>query len=142
LSRGRIVRPQKGVIYGPEGVGKSSLAAQLPHPLFLDTESGTHHLEVTRFDGVETWEDMVQAVDQLIRADHDFRTLVIDTADWAEKRLAEHLCQKANKASIEDFGYGKGYVLLAEEFQKFLNSLNVLPGRFYVNSATAVGAGN
>jgi hypothetical protein len=51
---------------------------------------------------------------------------VIDTADWLEKRLAEHLCRKANKESIEDFGYGKGYVLLAEEFAKFLASLDAL----------------
>ena len=116
LSRGKIARPQKAVIYGPEGVGKSTLASQLPSPVFLDTEGGTHHLDVVRFPDARTWEDVTAAAAQLARGGHEFKSFVVDTADWLEKRLAEHLCRKANKESIEDFGYGKGYVLVAEEF--------------------------
>jgi hypothetical protein len=126
LSRGKIARPQKAVIYGPEGVGKSTLASQLPSPVFLDTEGGTHHLDVVRFPDVRTWEDVTTAAAQLSRGGHEFKSLVIDTVDWLEKRLADHLCRKANKESIEDFGYGKGYVLVAEEFAKFLASLDAL----------------
>jgi hypothetical protein len=129
LQRGKIVRPQKAVIYGPEGVGKSTLASQTPNPVFLDTEGGTHHLDVVRLDSAATWEDIKAAIDQLAKADHPFKTLIIDTADWLEKRLAEHLCRKANKDSIEDFGYGKGWVQLAEEFARFLNSLDALLAR-------------
>ena len=54
---------------------------------------------------------------------------MIDTVDWLEKRLAEHLCRKANKESIEEFGYGKGWVILAEEFARFLSSLEALVAR-------------
>jgi hypothetical protein len=64
-----------------------------------------------------------------LTAIRSFETLVIDTADWLEKRLAEHLCRKSNKDSIEDFGYGKGWVLLTEEFARFLNSLDALLAR-------------
>jgi hypothetical protein len=64
-----------------------------------------------------------------VKADHPFKTLVIDTADWLEKRLAEHLCRKSNKDSIEDFGYGKGWVILTEEFARFLSSLDALLAR-------------
>ena len=123
---GRVARPQKAVAYGPEGVGKSTLASQFPDPVFLDTEGGTHHLDVVRFPEVSTWDDVTAAVAQLATGEHGFKTLVIDTADWLEKRLAEHICRKANKESIEDFGYGKGYTLLAEEFAKFLASLDAL----------------
>jgi hypothetical protein len=129
IRRGRIARPQKVVIYGPEGVGKSTLAGQTPEPVFLDTEGGTHHLDVARFDAVTSWEEITAAVTQLVKADHPFKTLVIDTADWLEKRLAEHLCRKSNKDSIEDFGYGKGWVILTEEFARFLNSLDALLAR-------------
>lgn len=129
LKRGKIARPQKAVIYGPEGVGKSTLASQFPSPVFLDTEGGTHHLDVVRFPDVRSWDDVLAAVKSLAAGGHEFKTLVIDTADWLEKRLAEHLCRKANKESIEDFGYGKGYVLIAEEFAKFLASLDTLLAR-------------
>jgi hypothetical protein len=129
ISRGRITRPQKAVIYGPEGVGKSTFASLTPAPVFLDTEGGTHHLDVIRLEAASTWDEITAAVAQLAKTRHPFRTLVIDTADWLEKRLSEHLCRKSNKDSIEDFGYGKGWVLLTEEFARFLNSLDVLLAR-------------
>jgi hypothetical protein len=129
LKRGRISRPQKAVIYGPEGVGKSTFASLTPEPVFLDTEGGTHHLDVTRLDAATTWDEITAAVAQLAKADHPFKTLVIDTADWLEKRMAEHVCRKTNKGSIEDFTYGKGWVLLAEEFARFLSSLDALLAR-------------
>jgi hypothetical protein len=129
VRRGKITRPQKAVVYGPEGVGKSTLAGRFPEPVFLDTEGGTDHLDVVRLDSASTWEEISAAVAQLASTQHDFRTLVIDTADWLEKRLIEHLCRKANKDSIEDFGYGKGWVILAEEFARFLNSLDALLAR-------------
>ena len=129
LSRGKISRPQKAVIYGPEGVGKSTFASLTPDPVFLDTEGGTHHLDITRLDAVATWDEITAAIAKLASSQHPFKTLVIDTADWLEKRLSEHLCRKANKDSIEDFGYGKGWVQLTEEFARFLNSLDALLAR-------------
>jgi hypothetical protein len=129
IRRGKITRPQKAVIYGPEGVGKSTLAGRLPEPVFLDTEGGTHHLDVVRLDSASTWDEITSAVTQLAKSEHPFKTLVIDTADWLEKRLVEHLCRKSNKDSIEDFGYGKGWVILAEEFARFLHSLDTLVAR-------------
>jgi hypothetical protein len=126
IRRGKIARPQKVVAYGPEGVGKSTLASQTPEPVFLDTEGGTHHLDIVRIDSASTWEQITAAIAALARDGHGFRTLVIDTADWLEKRLIEHLCRKHNKDSIEDFGYGKGWVILGEEFAKFLGSLDDL----------------
>ena len=123
---GRIARPQKAVIFGPEGIGKSTLAAQFPAPVFLDTEGGTHHLDVARLPAPKTWDDVTKAVTALATEPHEFKTLVLDTVDWLEKLLIEHVCKQANKASIEDFGYGKGYVVLAEEFTKFLASLEPL----------------
>jgi hypothetical protein len=129
LQTGRIQRPQKAVIYGPEGIGKSTLASQFPSPIFLDTEGGTHHLDVTRLPISNGWEDVTKAIAWLGSETHDFRTLVVDTADWLEKLLVDSICQRDNKTSVEDFGYGKGYVILAEEFTKFLASLDPLLGR-------------
>ena len=129
IHRGPLVRAQKTVIYGPEGIGKSTLAAQFPSPVFLDTEGGTHHLDVARFPAPKTWDDVTKIITALASEPHEFKTLVVDTADWLEKLLIEDVCRRANKTSIEEFGYGKGYVVLAEEVTKFLASLNALLAR-------------
>jgi len=129
IHRGPLVRAQKTVIYGPEGIGKTTLAAQFPSPVFLDTEGGTHHLDVARFPAPKTWDDVTKTIAALASEPHEFRTLVVDTADWLEKLLIEEVCRRANKTSIEEFGYGKGYVVLAEEVTKFLASLNALLAR-------------
>lgn len=126
IKKGRIKRAQKSTIYGAEGLGKSTLASQFPNPIFLDFEGGTAHLDVARIDEIKTWEDVQVAIKELASSDHSFRTLVIDTADWAEKLLADFILRKHNKTSLEDFGFGKGFVLLAEEFSRFLLSLEPL----------------
>ncbi|MBR0283530.1 MAG: AAA family ATPase, partial [Oscillibacter sp.] len=50
ITSGVVRRAQKVVIYGPEGIGKSTLASKFPNPLFIDTENGTQHMDVRRVD--------------------------------------------------------------------------------------------
>lgn len=122
ISTGIIKSAQKIVIYGSEGIGKSTFASKFPKPLFIDTEGSTKKLNVARFDRPSSWEMLLQQV-QYVKVNGICETLVIDTADWAEKLCIQHVCFKAKKDSIEDFGYGKGYVYLQEEFGKLLNLL-------------------
>jgi len=129
ISRGLIPSASRLALYGPEGVGKTSLAAGFPAPVFLDTEGGTAHLDVARFPRPRTWAEIVAAIQHLLATEHGHQTLVIDSIDWAEKLLAEEVCRKANKEGLEDFGYGKGLVYLAEEFARFLALLEKLRER-------------
>lgn len=122
LISGKLQTAKKVAIYGPEGVGKSSLASQFPQPVFLDVEGSTTELSVDRLPKPESWEMLNQQVDWA-KNDGRFKTIIIDTADWAERLCTTSICAKANKTGIEDFGYGKGYVYLEEEFGKFLNKL-------------------
>lgn len=117
--------PIKICIYGAEGVGKTSLAAQMPEPLFIDTEGGTSRLNVRRIK-CTAWEDLIAIIKEVITTPTVCKTLVIDTADWAESLCVDFVCNKYRKANIEDFGYGKGYTYLAEEFGEFLKLLNKL----------------
>ena len=94
IHRGPLARAQKAVIFGPEGIGKSTLAAQFPAPVFLDTEGGTHHLDVARLPAPKSWADVTAAVAALATEAHEFKTLVIDTADWLEKLLVDHVCKQ------------------------------------------------
>ena len=123
ITKGKIRTAIKVVVYGQEGVGKSTFASRFPDPVFIDTEGSTKQLDVARFDPPTSWEMLLSQVDYIKQNPAEFRTLVIDTADWAEKLCIKKVCSKAKKDGIEDFGYGKGYVYVMEEFGKLLNKL-------------------
>lgn len=123
---GKIIKPQKVVIYGPEGIGKSTFAAQFPKPLFVDTEGSTSHLEVDRLPRPTSWQMLKQYIKDLKGDTMGYQTLVIDTADWAERLCEEAVCQSNGKVGIEDFSYGKGYTYVKEEFGRLLDSLSDL----------------
>lgn len=131
VKRGVIARPQKVVIYGPEGVGKTTLASQCPSPVFIDTEGGTCHLDVPRIEA-KSWEDIANVIEALKTEKHDYKTVILDTVDWTELRLIEWMLanvlteKKQRAASIEDYGFGKGYNILKEHFGKFLMRLTDL----------------
>lgn len=113
---------QKVVVYGPEGIGKSTFASQFPDPCFIDTEGSTNKLNVKRLPKPTSWEILNDEIKFVIQQ-RPCKTLVIDTADWAERLCIEKVCAAANKSGIEDFGYGSGYTYLTEEWGRFLNLL-------------------
>lgn len=123
---GKIESAQKICVYGPEGIGKSTFASHFPGALFIDTEGSTKHLDVARTPAPSSWTMLLQQVDYIKKHPDICQTLIIDTADWAEQLCINHICAKGNKDGIEDWGYGKGYTYLAEEFGRFLNLLNDL----------------
>ena len=119
----------KVVIYGPEGIGKSTLAARFPRPVFIDTEGSTRHMDVSRTESPTSWAMLLEQV-EYIRGDPGVcSTLVIDTADWAEQLCINKICADKKLTGIEDMGYGKGYVYLAEEFGRLLNILEEIVSR-------------
>ena len=128
ISNGRIARAQKVVLYGSEGIGKSTLAAMFPNPLFIDTEGGTAHMDVRRIAKPGTWVELMDILNEVSMAPDICGSLVIDTADWAEQLAVSHVCAKYKKAGLEDFGYGKGHTYLAEEFTPFFRALDRIIG--------------
>ena len=120
---GKIQSAKKIVCYGPEGIGKSTFAAQFPDPLFIDTEGSTNDMDVKRLQRPSSWTMLMEQVGYVKKTPGLCKTLVLDTADWAEMLCMNEVCAKAQKKGIEDFGYGKGYVYLSEEFGRLLNLL-------------------
>lgn len=133
ITKGQIPTAKKVVIYGPEGIGKSTFAAQFPGAVFLDTEAGTTHMDVSRFDPPVSWGDVLATVDWCIEHHDRIGTFVLDTIDWAERLAIDYTCDKNGWKSIEDPGYGKGYVYLKDTFRKLLDKLTAL-----VNAGTNV----
>ncbi len=124
VSSGIQFGAQKVVLYGPEGIGKSTFASHFPNPLFIDTEGSTRQMEVRRLPRPTSWAMLMQMIDEVMHDPSCCDTLVIDTIDWAERLCSEYVCAQAQKKSIEDFGYGKGYVLVKEEFGRMLDRLS------------------
>lgn len=125
ITKGIIAKAQKVVIYGPEGIGKSSLASQFPEPIFIDTEGSTSNMDVARMDKPTSWTMLLSQVD-FVKQSMPCKTLIIDTVDWAERLCIEFITTRANKDSITKFGYGEGFIQLEEEFGRFLNKLSDL----------------
>lgn len=123
ITKGKKIEAQKVVIYGPEGIGKSTFAAQFPKPLFIDTEGSTTNMDVSRMDKPSSFTMIMQQIKYIRDNPSLCDTLVIDTADWAEQLCITEFCAKKQISGIEDIGYGKGYVYIAEDFGKMLNLL-------------------
>ena len=130
ITRGIQQKPLKVVVYGPEGIGKSTFASLFPDPLFIDTEGSTARMDVARTDTPTSLAMLMQILtevrDNLADGSRPpgCKTLVIDTIDWAERLCITAVCAKNGKTGIEDFGYGKGYSYVFEEMGRILNLLN------------------
>lgn len=130
VQKGKQKAPFCVLLYGPEGIGKSTFAAGAPKPIFINEPGGTEELDVARFPTPGNWEEVFVALDELQKESHEYETLVLDTLDFLEARCWEHVCLAAKdgkrRNSIEDFGYAKGYVFALEEFQKLAARLELL----------------
>lgn len=124
IIKGKIPGAKKVVVYGPEGIGKSTFASHFPDPLFIDTEGSTKEMDVARTPEPSSWTMLMEQISYVAANPDICKTLVIDTIDWAEQMCVEHICSLHQKNGIEDFGYGNGYVYTKEEFGRFLNRLS------------------
>jgi hypothetical protein len=128
LVRAKSDKPPRMVIYGVPGIGKTSLAAEFPDPVFIQTEEGAGNLELTTFaDGpLSSAAEIDEAIELLLTGDHGFRTVVLDTLDWFEPMLWAAVCKRNKWDSIEDAGFGKGYIALDADWRYFLGRMNAL----------------
>ena len=127
ITKGKKNIPYKVVIYGPEGIGKSTLASKFPKPIFIDTEGSTARMDdVERFENIKNYDEVELAIKCLYEEVNEYKTLVIDTFDKLELMVNEKICAEQNVSGIEAIGYGKGYVYAAEKINKLLAKLDAL----------------
>lgn len=142
ITGGVVSAPLKVVLYGVEGIGKSSFAARFPQPVFIDTEGGTGRLDVQRLPAPDSWQMLLDEAAAAADGQMPCQTLVLDTADWAEKLCMAGVCARFKVKGIEDIGYGKGYTYVKEDFARLLDALDkvVAAGRHVVVVAHAAVA--
>lgn len=123
IKKGPQIRPIRVIIYGPEGIGKSTLASKFPDAVFIDYEHGTDSMDVARFDTPKDYGLLIDLLNSIAHEDV-CKTVIIDTADKLETVIMEYVCNKQQIRSIEDAGYGKGYTYIAEAWIALLKVLD------------------
>ncbi|MCC0013838.1 MAG: ATP-binding protein [Rhodobiaceae bacterium] len=132
LKRVSATKPPRILIYGPPGIGKTTLASEFPDAVFLQIEDGTPgDVELTSFGTLATYNDVTDALAALYQEDHSFKTLAIDSVTELQRLIYEETCARGDeygnaKARIEDFGYGKGYVNALSVAGELMAALNML----------------
>lgn len=126
IQRGRVVQPPRLVLYGMEGIGKSTFAANFPAPVFVQTEDGLGQIDCARFPLAKSSNDVILQLSALLKEKNDFQTIVIDSLDWLERLIWDAVCKESKVDSIEKIGYGKGYVNALTTWREILNLLNAL----------------
>ena len=143
ISRTRHASPPRLVIYGPEKVGKSTffagglvngvVQAAAPKPIFIRTEDGLNGLDVDAFPLAETYGQVIEAITALAQDDHDFQTVVLDSADWLERLIHQYVIQLchlevrgAKTMETAHGGYGKAYSIALNYWREILAGLDFL----------------
>jgi hypothetical protein len=126
ISKTRRVRAPKIVVVGQGKIGKTTFAATAPNAIGILTEDGADAVDANAFPLASSLTEVYAAIDTLINQDHDFQTLFIDSLDWLEPMIQDHVCKANNWKNIEQPGFGKGYVAAAEEWRNLLSGLEVL----------------
>lgn len=114
------------MLYGVQGVGKSTWAATAPDAVFVPTEEGLNDIECDRFPVVKSFDEFLSRLRRLGEAEHKYKTVVVDTLDWLEQLVWRKVCEEKGISSIEDIGFGKGYIAALDHWSKILVCLDYL----------------
>jgi hypothetical protein len=128
VQSGRAAAPPRLMIYGTEGIGKSTLAARAPKPIFIQTEDGLGEIDCHKFPLAKSFADVQSALTELHSEEHDYQSVVVDSLDWLERLIWDSVCQDYGAKSIEkvDGGYGKGYIYALTPWRQFIDQLSAL----------------
>jgi len=121
IRRGIRKMPPKVLLYGGEGIGKSSWASDIPGAIFLSTENGLDELDCESFPKVNSYREFLENLEALQDDKSPYRAIVIDTMTNLERLIQEYVCSsEGGMKSIEVVGggYGKGYTFVAEEVKR------------------------
>lgn len=134
VSVGKVVQAIFIFIFGVDGIGKSTFAANAPDTLFLDIEGSTDEMNVRRYPDPKDraafkWADLLAAVRSLIVDPQGYKHLALDTVDAIEALIFDHVCEKAGAPNVGEIPYGRGYDAALEEWRLLIAALEQLQQR-------------
>ena len=120
--------PDLMMIYGVEGVGKTTFASKAPNPLFLDLEHGTRRIDVKRESGVTDIHLLWQFLNWFHSDNHGYSSLVIDSVSVLEQFIFKQVCADSGVSNIEEAGGGfmKGYIMALKYWQMLKTGIQTI----------------
>ncbi|MBC3540640.1 ATP-binding protein [Rufibacter sediminis] len=122
----RTHKPPRIVIYGPQGLGKSTFGAMMKKPVFIQTEDGLDNIDAPAFPLAKNFDTVMSQLRELATIDHDYKTVVIDSLDWLEPMIWRKVAQENHVENLEQIGYGKGYVMALDIWREYIKAVNYL----------------
>ena len=128
----RDMRGYSVFLYGDPKSGKTTTATKFPKHLLLAFEKGYNAIPGAMAQPINSWSEFKKTLKQLANDEvkQKFETIIIDTADLAFDYCEKYICDNAVRPdggfgvdSIGDIPYGKGYTLVAKEFDDALRSI-------------------
>ena len=129
VTKGAVISPPRILIYGPPGIGKTTFAAGAgKKSIFIPCEEGADVVGADRFNLCEDVGAVMNALDELINEDHNYKVVALDSLDWFERLVWDQTCFDAGVPSIEQVGggYGKGYTEALKYHRAALGKLTQL----------------
>jgi hypothetical protein len=123
IKRNTSISAPRIMVYGVEGIGKSTFASTAPNPIFITTEDGLGSLQVDHFPLATSTEEVLDAIATLYKEKHEFQTVVIDSLDWLEAIIQREI---ETRYEAKELAYGKGTIIAAEKWREILDGLNGL----------------
>jgi hypothetical protein len=123
IKKNTSIAAPRVLVYGVEGIGKSTFAAGAPSPVFIQTEDGLGSLAVDHFPIATSVTDVMEAIGALFTNDHSFKSVVIDSLDWLETLIWREI---ESSYDAKDLAYGKGAMIAADKWREILDGLTAL----------------
>ncbi|MCZ2098803.1 MAG: ATP-binding protein [Anaerolineae bacterium] len=123
---GKKPAPRRCMVYGVQGVGKSTFGASARRPVFVQTEDGLGEIECAKFPLARSFDEAMAALAELVTQPHEYETIVVDSLDWLERLIWQEVCKAENVSNIEKIGFQKGYVFALNWWRQFLAGLDDL----------------
>ena len=128
IKHGRQPMPPRLIVYGTEGIGKSTFASDAPSPVFIPTEDGLSEIDCAKFPLATSFDQVLTALQELLTEQHEFQSVVLDSLDWMERLIWDALCEQYHVTFIEQVGGGfaKGYTHALTCWRQLLGLLDKL----------------
>ena len=125
LSKAKM-KPPIICLYGKGGIGKTTFASTMNNPIIVQCEDGIGKIECNHTKVQKTYVGFEEYLLALLEEDHDYKTVVVDSLDWLERLINDHVCKENGWSDISSPSFGKGFGAALVVWKNYLDILTRL----------------